>query len=148
MADTYVYYFTVRDARTGAFAHSKRRATLEAIERSKGEPVLESQLEVDGTEVDSNGFLVRSFGGSHSTDELWGQIRSLNLRAIARDREALQLDQCTQGPLKYMLSLESRELRKQAGELQQKRTDVLAAELGKQREAPTIEQFGCSAMPD
>lgn len=103
------------------------RATLETIKHI-GEPVMDSQIVVDPTELDSSGFLVgRSVGGSHPNDELWGEIRSLNLRAASRDREAQQLDENTQGSHKYLLSIESRELRNQAIRLQKQRADMRAA---------------------
>jgi hypothetical protein len=129
MADAYVYYFTNLDISTGKTVLSKRLATLEAI-KGRGEPVMETQTTVDQTELDSDGFLVgRSVGGSDPGDELWGEIRSLILRATSRDREALELDESTEGRLKYLLSVESRELRNQARQLQKERGDLLAAEL-------------------
>ena len=144
MADAYVYYFTVLNVRTGERDLSKRRATLEAIKRT-GEPVMDSQIVVDPTELDSSGFLVgRSVGGSHPTDELWGEIRSLKLRAASRDREAQQLDDNTEGSWKYMLSVESRELRSQAIRLQKQRADILARELDTAIDASGIEQLAGS----
>jgi hypothetical protein len=129
MADAYVYYFTILDRFSGKTVRSKRLATLEAI-KGTGEPVMETQTTVDQTELDSDGFLVgRSVGGSDPGDELWGEIRSLILRATSRDREALELDERTEGRLKYLLSVESRELRNQARQLQKERGDILAAEL-------------------
>jgi len=129
MADAYVYYFTTLDRLSGKTVRSKRLATLEAI-KGTGEPVMETQTTVDQTELDSDGFLVgRSVGGSDPGDELWGEIRSLILRAASRDREALELEESTEGRLKYLLSVESRELRNQARQLQKERGDILAAEL-------------------
>jgi hypothetical protein len=65
--------------------------------------------------------MVLLFGGvdseSSPLDELWAQIRSLERRANSRDSEVLKLSESTQGSYKYMLSLESRELRKQAQRL-------------------------------
>ncbi|HEV7611652.1 MAG TPA: hypothetical protein VGO37_07260 [Steroidobacteraceae bacterium] len=148
MADTYVYYFTILNQRTGESMLTRRRATLEAIKRNRGEPVFESQLEVDLSEVDSSGFLVRSVGGSHPADELWGEIRSLNLRAASREREALQLDEYSEGPRRHVLDLESRELRKEAERLQKKRSDTLAAELGHPEQAAEIKRFGTSPTPE
>ena len=131
MADAYVYFFTVLDESTGDRVRSKRLATLETI-KGRGEPVMETQTTVDETELDDGGFLVgRSVAGLRLTDELWGEIRSLNLRAASRDREALELDERTDGRLKYLLSVESRELRNQAKRLQKERSDILAAELSK-----------------
>jgi hypothetical protein len=129
MADAYVYYFTILDGSSGKSVLSKRLATLEAIQ-GRGVAVMETQTTVDQTELDSDGFLVgRSVGGSDPGDELWGEIRSLILRAASRDREALELDESTEGRLKYLLSVESRELRIQARQLQKQRADLLAAEL-------------------
>ena len=145
MADAYVYYFTILNQRTGESVITQCRATLEAIRRNKGEPVLESLLEVDLAEIDDSGFLVRSVGGSHPADEFWGEIRSLNLRAASRDQEALNLDANTEGLRKQMLYLESRELRKKAQCLQKRRSDILAAELGNSGQ---IEQFGVSPTPE
>ena len=128
MTDAYVYYFTMSNRLSGKTARSKRLATLEAI-KGRGEPVMETQTTVDQTELDSEGFLVgRSVGGSDPGDELWGEIRSLVLRATSRDREAQGLDESAEGRLKYMLSVESRELRGQARRLQKLREDILAAE--------------------
>jgi hypothetical protein len=142
MADAYVYYFTVLDESTGHRVRSKRLATLETI-KGRGEPVMETQTTVDETELDDGGFLVgRSVGGLHLTDELWGEIRSLNLRAASRDREALELEERTEGRRKYLLSVESRELRNQAKRLQKERSDILAAELSKAVDLDGIEPCG------
>jgi hypothetical protein len=119
MPDAFVYYFLVRNRTTGKLVSSKRRATLEAI-RSKGEPLMESQMAVDASEVDSTGFLVsRSVGGEEPTDELWGEIRSLRLRADSREREARQLNDGTHRERKLILCAEGRELRGRAERLQQ-----------------------------
>ncbi len=90
MPDAFVYYFSILDSSTGRLVSSKRRATLEAI-KSRGEPLLESQMAVDDSEVDALGFLVRQSGASEPGEELWAEIRSLRLRADAREREAKQL---------------------------------------------------------
>jgi hypothetical protein len=141
MADAYVYYFTVLDESTGHRVRSKRLATLETI-KGRGEPVMETQTTVDETELDDGGFLVGRSVGLRLTDELWGEIRSLNLRAASRDREALELDERTDGRLKYLLSVESRELRNQAKRLQKERSDILAAELSKAVDLDGIEPCG------
>lgn len=138
MADAYVYYFTSLNVRTGERDLSKRRATLEAIKRI-GEPVMDSQIVVDPTELDSSGFLVgRSVSGSHPSDELWGEIRSLNLRAASRDREAQRLDENTEDSGRYILSVESLELRRQATQLQKQRADLMARELGSAIDASSM----------
>jgi hypothetical protein len=131
MTDVYVYYFMRSRGLAGENILSKRRATLEAI-NGKGEAVMESQLVVDHTEVDDNGFLVGGVGNeSHPTDELWAQIRSLERRANSRDSEALTLTESAEGDRIYLLRLESRELRKQAQALKKQRADSVAGELAK-----------------
>jgi hypothetical protein len=119
MPDAFVYYFLIRDRSTGRLVSSKRRATLEAI-KGKGEPLLESAMAVDDSEVDSKGFLVgRAQGSAEPTDELWGEIRSLRLRAGAREREAAQLNDSSDRERKLILRAESQELRTRADRLQQ-----------------------------
>ena len=141
MTDMYVYYFT-RCGSHGDNILSKRRATLQAI-NGRGEAVMESQMVVDHTEVDGNGFLIGGIGDeSHPMDELWAQIRSLERRANSRECEALKLDESTDGDHKYLLSLESRELRKQAQRLRRQRADAMAGEPGNQIDAQVFVQFG------
>jgi hypothetical protein len=141
MTDVYVYYFA-RCGPHGENILSKRRATLQTI-NGRGEAVMESQIVVDHTEVDRNGFLMGSVSNeSHPMDELWAQIRSLERRANSRDGEALKIDDSTEGDHKYMLSLESRELRKQAQRLRKQRADAMAGELGNQIGAQVFVQFG------
>jgi hypothetical protein len=126
MADVYVYQFMMLDPRTGKSLRSKRLATLAAI-KWRGEPIMESQLVADPFELDSNGFLVGSRNDeSHPVDALWGELRSLSQRASSRDREALQLDETTDGEKIYLLNLESRELRKQARKLQKLLIELMA----------------------
>jgi hypothetical protein len=123
MTDVYVYYFL----RDGGKSMSKRRATLDTI-KERGEPVMESQLVVDHTEVDSNGFLIGGVDNqSQPLDEHWSQIRSLERRAASRDIEAQDLSESTDGNRKYNLRLESRELRNQARKLQQLNGELSAA---------------------
>jgi hypothetical protein len=119
MTDMYVYYFMRCRGPAGEEILSKRRATLEAI-KGKGEAVMESQIVVDHTEVDANGYVIGGVGNeSLPRDQLWTQIRSLELRANSRDSEGLTLDESTEGELKYMLRLESRELRDQSKQLKE-----------------------------
>ncbi len=74
MGDVYVYHFMHR-GRAGENILSKRWATLETI-KGKGEVVMESQIVIDQTEVDGNGFLIGGIDNeSHPMDELWAQIR-------------------------------------------------------------------------
>ena len=56
IGDVSVYYFMRRGGPTAGESLSKRRATLESIV-GKGEPVMESRLIVDQTEVDANGLI-------------------------------------------------------------------------------------------
>jgi hypothetical protein len=141
MSDVYVYHFTRRGP-VGENILCKRRATLDAI-NGKGEAVMESQIVVDHTELDGNGFLIGGVRNeSHQMDELWAQIRSLERRANSRDSEALNLIESTEEDRRYMLSLESRELRKQAQMLRKQRADLMAGELGNRSDLPVFVQFG------
>jgi hypothetical protein len=144
VTDVYVYYFMRCREPAGENILSKRRATLQAI-RGMGEAVMESQIVVDHTEVDENGFLIGGIGNeSHPMDELWAQIRSLERRANSRDSEALTLNENGEDQRAYMLHLESRELRNQAQKLKKQRADSMAGELGNQRDARDILTFGGS----
>jgi hypothetical protein len=117
LTDAYIYYFMVRDGVTGEIALSQRRATLAAIKRI-GEPVMESQIVADITEIDPDGFAIGDASdGSPPTGDVTSEIRSLQLRADSRDSKALTLNDTTDGEDKYMLQLESRELRSQARKL-------------------------------
>ena len=141
MTDVYVYHF-MRRGPAGETILSKRRATLEAI-KGEGEAVMESQIVVDHTEVDGNGFTIGGGGSeSHPMVELWAEIRSLERRANSRDNEALTLDESTEGQRIYSLHLESRELRNQAQRLKQQRADSMAGELGNRIDSQVFVQFG------
>jgi hypothetical protein len=132
MCDVYVYNF-IRTTSSGDRLVSNRRATLERIE-TEGEAVMASQLVVDHTEVDDNGFVIgHANADSHPMDALWAQIRSLERRAQSRDNEALELDGVSEAAGRYMLSLESRELRKQAQALKAQRTITMADKIGQQQ---------------
>jgi hypothetical protein len=111
MADRYVYYYMRPNGSAGRSTPSKRRATLEAI-KGKGEPV------IGGVSNDAP-----------PLDEFWAQIQSLERRANSRDIEALILDENAEGTRKYMLMLESRELRAQALKLKKQRSDLMVKEL-------------------
>jgi len=129
VTDAYVYFFTVSNSPSGEHGISARPATLEAI-KGKGRPIMESQIVVDRTELDDDGFLRAAAGnGSLAVNELSAQIRSVELRAGSRDREALTLNDSTEGQDKYMLSLESRELRKQGRKLTHQRTETMNSEI-------------------
>ncbi len=131
MADVYVYRFKGWDGPTESDV--SRRATLETI-KEIGNPIMESQIVVDEAELDAHGFFRASVANdSDPTEHLTDEINSLYLRAAARDGEALNLDEAKSGAHKYMLQLESRELRKQAQvlqrqEKQQKQSNCAAAE--------------------
>ncbi|MHB8475702.1 MAG: hypothetical protein ACYDBZ_05380 [Steroidobacteraceae bacterium] len=142
MTDVYVYYFLRSHGPAGEKSLSHRRATLETI-KDMGEPVMESQIVVDHTEVDGNGFLMAGLDNeSQPEDESWAQIRSLERRAHSRDCEALLLNEGTDGARKYLLSLESRELRGQAKQLRKQRAEALAGELGDRIDAPVFANLG------
>jgi hypothetical protein len=144
MTDVYVYYFIRCRGPAGENILSNRRATLEAI-KGMGEAVMESQIVVDHREVDGDGFLIGGVGNeSHPMDELWAQIRSLELRANSRDSEALKLDESTEGDRIYMLSLESRELRAQAQRLKKQRTGLMVDTLDNSSSEQDFVQFGAS----
>ena len=126
MCDAYIYYFKTSNGRDGKSTLSRRPATLGAI-KGRGEPVMESQIVVDHTELDADGFLVAAIGNdSNATDDIASQVWSLEVRAASRDNAALA---SADGIERYMLSLESRELRKQARNLKSRRAQEKAAEL-------------------
>lgn len=141
MTDMYVYYYKGLPGSPGENTCSTRRATLEAI-RGIGEPIMESQIVVDHTELDSKGFIHSQLGRDpYAANDLTAEIGSLELRALSRESEALHLDDSVSGQNKYMLSLESRELRKQAQALKTRRGESSAHERGKASEAPQSECF-------
>jgi hypothetical protein len=119
MPDALVYYFLFRERSTGRLVRSKSPATLAAI-KGRGEPVLESQMAVDESEIDALGFLVcRSVRAGDPAGELWSEIRSLRLRAASRERQAKQLDVALDRERELILRAESQELRTRADWLQQ-----------------------------
>jgi hypothetical protein len=126
MCDTYVYYFLGPENAAGENRLSKWPATLDAI-RGKGEAVMESQIVVDDTELDDSGYFIAHVGyDSYAVNDLSAQMWSLEVRAASRDIEALKLNDTTEGKDKYMLRLESRELRSQARNLKSRRSELLA----------------------
>jgi hypothetical protein len=128
MCDVYVYYFMGPENAAGKNTLSKWPATLDAI-RGKGEAVMESQIVVDDTELDGNGYFIARVGyDSYAVNDLSAQIWSLEVRAASRDIEASRLNDTTEGKEKYMLQLESRELRSQARILKSRRSEQLADE--------------------
>jgi hypothetical protein len=141
MPDAFVYYFLIRDRTTGRLASSKSRATLAAI-KGRGEPVLESQMAVDDSEIDAMGFMVcRSVRAGDPAGELWSEIRSLRLRAASREREARRLDDGIDKERKLLLCAECRELRDKADRLQQltEKQNKRASEQAIYQAAPGIE---------
>ena len=90
MCDVYIYYFKTSNRPDGKNTLSRRPATLDAI-KGRGKPVMESQIVVDHTELDADGFLVAAIGNhSNATDEIAFQIWSLEVRAASRDSAALR----------------------------------------------------------
>jgi hypothetical protein len=141
VTDVYIYYFLERDRTTGESKLSTRPATLRAI-RGKGKAVMESQLVVDHTELDGDGFLITGGGdGSFPADDVTAEINSMELRAASRDSEALKLNDASEGKDKYMLSLESRELRGQARRLRIQQKDSRAGDLRSHGDASAAAQF-------
>jgi len=140
MTDVYVYHF-MRRGPAGENILSKRRATLGTI-KGKGEAVMESQIVVDHTEVDGNGFLIDGIDNESPMDELWAEIRSLERRANSRDSEALTLNERGEGARIYLLRVESRELRNQAQRLRKQRADSIAGERGNWIDSQVLVQFG------
>jgi hypothetical protein len=123
MTDVYVYRFTGWDGSKDDGTRSQRRASLETIKKF-GDPIMESQIVVDDAELDPNGFFYGN--GANDVDPTEGvksEIQSLNLRAASRDNQALNLGEADGGAQKYMLQLESRELRKQAKQLQKQQCE-------------------------
>ena len=143
MTDVYVYRFTGWVGQPNENVPSKRLATLETI-KQMGDPIMESQIVVDDAELDAHGFFCgRVANNSHPIDDVTNEIRSLSLRAESRDAEALMIDETAGGAHKYMLQLESRELRKQAQKLQ-KQHELAAAESASHAETPNYAIFGGS----
>jgi hypothetical protein len=135
----YLYYFIASNGPNGENVLSTRPASLEAI-KGRGEPVMESQIVVDHTELDGDGFLVAAVGSdSRRINDNSAQIRSLEVRAASRDNEAIaSADEIE----KYMLSLESRELRKQARVLKNQRTELTTGEADFRTDARDFIHFG------
>ncbi len=126
MCDEYVYYFRTLNGSNGKRILSTRLATLEAI-KNRGEPVMESQMVVDHSELDRDGFLIVTFSNdSVAIEDIAAEIYSLEVRARSRDNQARA---SADGIEQYMLALESRELRKQARKLNTQRTEIIAREL-------------------
>lgn len=138
MCDVYIYYFIESNGAYGD-GHSTRPATLEAI-KSRGVPVMATQLVIDDSELDGEGFLVAKPGNdSYAIRDVAAEISSLEARAASRDKEAIA---STDGIQQYMLSLESRELRKQARILTTRRSESVAGESGFNIDSRDFIHFG------
>jgi len=138
MCDVYVYYYRTLKGADG-IRISTRLATLDAI-KNRGEPVMESQLVVDHSELDGDGFLAVTFSNdSVATEDVTAAIHSLEKRARSRDSQALA---SADGIERYMLSLESRELRKQARNLRTQHTETIAREL---QGVQVMRSFSCAS---
>jgi hypothetical protein len=75
VSDVHIYYFMVWDPAAGGNMLFARPATLEAI-AGRGVPVLESQIVVDHTDLDINGFLIiDGADDSHAINDQVGQTR-------------------------------------------------------------------------
>ena len=62
---TLVFCYYTYDRDSGRPVHSKRAATLEAIERENGVPMRETGIEVDAGEIDGRGYLKGAAGCEH-----------------------------------------------------------------------------------
>jgi hypothetical protein len=127
--DVYVYHFhPFIDGELAA--RSTVAATLATIEKL-GKPIMASQIVVDQSEVDSEGFLIPAVGfGSREITTLSAKIKTLELRAASRDQRAESMSSVADAAAIYMLSLESRHLRQKAGRLIIERAGLLANESG------------------
>jgi len=143
MCDVYVYYFRTSNGPNGKTILSTRPATLEAI-KDRGYPVMETQIVVDHTELDGDGFLVVTFDNdSVAIEDITAEIRSLEVRATSRDNEALA---SADGIQQYMLSLESRELRNQARNLRRERAEIIVRESGDRTDTANSVRFGAGMV--
>jgi hypothetical protein len=134
MADVYVYHF-IPFRPDGTSAPSIRLATLAAI-KGIGEPIMESQGVVDSSELDAEGFFISVVGFcSSEVTALTAKIRSLELRAASRDRDAQSMPPDLNDKDAYMLRLESRHLRAEARQLTIYRAKLLAEEADRYHQA-------------
>jgi hypothetical protein len=130
VSDVYVYNFYLFALGGEWRSRSLFSATLTAIEKI-GTPIMDSQTVVDASQITEEGYLVPSVGfGSLEITQLSAEIKSLEIRAAARDLLAQSMDDAADGATIYMLSLESRHLRRQAQRLIIQRSETLAAESG------------------
>jgi hypothetical protein len=136
MSDICIYYFMSNEV-NGENRTSARPATLEAI-KGRGRPLMESQIVVDHTELDRDGFLADG-GESHGIIDIDAQIWSLGVGAASRDSEAID---STDDIVKNMRGLESRERRKQTRPLRSQRIEHAASESSNQTDARDFIHFG------
>jgi hypothetical protein len=130
MSDVYVYHFYPFIVGGERGSRSVLSATLTTIE-SIGAPIMESQMVVDASQLTPEGYLVPTVGfGSPDITQVSAEIKSLEIRAAARDQLALSMSAKADEAAIYMLSLESRHLRRQAQKLISQRSEILAAESG------------------
>jgi hypothetical protein len=130
VSDVYVYHFYPFAVDGKGRSRSLFSATLTAID-NVGSPIMESQAVVDASQLTEEGYLVPSTGfGSLAITQLSAEIKSLEIRAAARDLLAHSMDSKADEAAIYMLSLESRHLRRQAQRLTIERSEILAAESG------------------
>jgi hypothetical protein len=135
MSDVYVYHFYPFIVGDEGRSRSLLSATLATIE-SIGSPIMESQTVVDASQLTAEGYLVPSVGfDSLDVTQLSAEIKSLEIRAAARDQLALSMGAKADEKAIYMLSLESRHLRRQAQKLISQRSEILAAESGHNSES-------------
>jgi hypothetical protein len=143
MSDVYIYHFITPAGPDGESRMSARPATLEAI-KSRGTPIMDTQIVVDHSEVDADGFFTAGAANdSPALNDFAAQIASLHARAASRDGEAIANGN---GAEQYMLGLESRELRKQARNLNIERTELVASEARDRADAAAFAEVGgCAA---
>jgi hypothetical protein len=141
MSDVYVYNFypfTVGGEKQSRSLFSATLTTIEAI----GTPIMESQGVVDASQLTTEGYLVPPPGFEpHEITQLSAEIKSLEIRAEARDLLAHSLDAGADEAAIYMLSLESRHLRRQAQKLTIQRSEILAAVSGHISESMAFAQL-------
>jgi hypothetical protein len=90
---------------------------LAAIEKM-GRPIMESQIVVDASEVSAEGLLGAAIAcGSSKITRLSASIKSLELRAEARNLQAISMNANSDGAAIYIMSLEISHLRQEAKKL-------------------------------
>jgi hypothetical protein len=100
---------------------------------------MESQMVVDASELDAEGFLTAAVGdGSNVLNDITARIWSLEVRAAARDKAASGTED---GIANYMLGLESRELRRQVENLKRRRAEIMAGGLCQRSDVTEFIQY-------